>query len=269
MATNVLELHRFDRAPDPRALIDLVTVRDRAAILPAALGLAREVRRLGLRLMLWDDLSQLAPMVDASGTALNTAVFGWDEDTLAPWQCRERALHNPVLRACRMESEPFLIDGSGVRGIWADPLPARGSQGDFAARTGFAAAIVVPVHLPFGQIGAAVLSAADPAAGLDDVFDTLPDTLAPAIRRFVRGYVGLCRDTRYLPPACQLSPREVECLSWIAQGKTDYEISIILGCSHAGVRYHITRACERLNAVNRAQSVFRASQLGYIGPGAP
>ena len=52
MATNVLELHRFDRAPDPRTLIDLVTVRDRAAILPAALGLAREVRRLGLRLML-------------------------------------------------------------------------------------------------------------------------------------------------------------------------------------------------------------------------
>lgn len=269
MATNVLELHRFDRPADSRPLIDQVMIRDRAAILPAALGLAREVRRLGLRLMVWDDLSRLAPMLDASGAQLNTAVFGWDEYALAPWQCLERALHNPVLRACRMESEPFVIDSKGVRTLWDDDGPGAVRDADFAARTGLAAAIVVPVHLPFGQIGAAVLSAGDPGTDLDDVFAALPDALAPAIRRFVRGFVNVCHDARYRPPACQLSPREIECLSWIAQGKTDYEISIILGCSHAGVRYHITRACERLDAVNRAQSVFRASQLGYIGPAAP
>lgn len=269
MATNVLELHRFDRPADLRSLIEQVTIRESSAILPAALNLAREVHRAGLRIMVWDDLARVAPMVDAGGHALNTAVFGWDEDALAPWQCRERALHNPALRACRMESEPFLIDAAGVRTAWADsgfcPVPTS----DFAARTGLAAAIAVPVHLAFGQIGAAILAADDPATELEDAFARLPDQLPAAIRRFVGSYVAVTRDQRYLPQSCQLSPREIECLSWVAQGKTDFEISIILGCSHAGVRYHITRACERLGAVNRAQSVFRASQLGYIGPGAP
>lgn len=269
MATNVLELHRFGRPTDPRQLIELVTIRARGDILPAALGLAREVGRMGLRLMIWDDLARMVPMVDGQGDALGTAVFGWDAESLAPWHCRERILHNPVLRACRVESEPFLIDAAGARTLWGDPVPGSASAADFAERTGFAAAIAVPVHLPFGQIGAAVLSASDPATDLEEAFAALPDALAPAIRRFVRGYVTTMRDARYLPPPCQLSPREVECLSWVAQGKTDYEISIILGCSHAGVRYHITRACERLGAVNRAQSVFRASQLGYIGPVAP
>lgn len=269
MATNVLELHRFDRATDHRSLIELVTIRDRSAILPAALNLAREVSRLGLAIMIWDDLARLAPMMDAGGHALNTAVFGWEEDALAPWQCRERAHHNPALRACRMESEPFLIDAAGVHTPWADPGPSAVATDDFAECTGLTAAIAVPVHMAFGQIGAAILAAADPTTDMKDAFACLPESLPAAIRRFVSSYVAVTRDERYLPPACLLSQREIECLSWIAQGKTDFEISIILGCSHAGVRYHITRACERLGAVNRAQSVFRASQLGYIGPGAP
>jgi DNA-binding CsgD family transcriptional regulator len=54
-------------------------------------------------------------------------------------------------------------------------------------------------------------------------------------------------------------------LRWAALGKTDHEIGIILGCSHAGVRYHLSRACISLGTINRAQSVFRACQLGYLG----
>jgi len=38
--------------------------------------------------------------------------------------------------------------------------------------------------------------------------------------------------------------------------------------SHATIRYHINRASEKLNAVNRAQTVFKAGQLGYLGASA-
>ncbi|MEY4240261.1 MAG: hypothetical protein RL339_2862, partial [Pseudomonadota bacterium] len=48
-------------------------------------------------------------------------------------------------------------------------------------------------------------------------------------------------------------------------GKTDKEISMILGRSHATIRYHIHRAGEKLDSVNRAQTIFKAGQLGYLG----
>ena len=269
MASNVLEFHRFDRPADPRPLIEQVTIREREGILPAALCLARAVRAEGLRIMVWHDLATLAPMADAQGQPLNLAAFGWDAGTLEPWQCREAAFHNPAFRACRTESEPCLVGGKGIAAQWPNPLLDAMTARDLDGKPGQSQVIAVPVHLPFGQVGAAMLTGIDPDDNLERAFANLPDGLAAAIRRFVRGYVTVTRDARYLPPQCLLSPREIECLSWVAQGKTDYEISIILGCSHAGVRYHLTRVCERLGAVNRAQSVFRATQLGYIGPGAP
>ena len=68
-----------------------------------------------------------------------------------------------------------------------------------------------------------------------------------------------------LPSGTRLSKREVECLRWAAIGKTDKEISMILNRSHATIRYHIHRAGEKLDSVNRAQTIFKAGQLGYLG----
>jgi len=66
-----------------------------------------------------------------------------------------------------------------------------------------------------------------------------------------------------LPPS-RLSKREVECLRWAAIGKTDFEISMIMGVSHATVRFHLRNAAAKLNAVNRGQTLFKAAQLGFI-----
>ena len=49
-----------------------------------------------------------------------------------------------------------------------------------------------------------------------------------------------------------------------AIGKTDLEISMIIGRSRATVRFHIHNASIKLDAVNRSQTVFKAAQLGYI-----
>ena len=35
--------------------------------------------------------------------------------------------------------------------------------------------------------------------------------------------------------------------------------------SHATISYHIHRAGEKLDSVNRAQTIFKAGQLGYLG----
>jgi DNA-binding CsgD family transcriptional regulator len=40
---------------------------------------------------------------------------------------------------------------------------------------------------------------------------------------------------------------------------------MIIDLSHATIRYHMQRAGEKLNAVNRAQTIFKAGQLGFLG----
>ncbi len=52
-----------------------------------------------------------------------------------------------------------------------------------------------------------------------------------------------------------LTPRERDCLAWVAEGKSDREISVILGISQATARFHVNNARKTLGAVNRAQAV--------------
>jgi DNA-binding CsgD family transcriptional regulator len=267
VATNVLELRPLDRSP--LSAIDRaeqMAVRTRADALTVARILEREARDLGLRMLVWHDLATLEAMTDEDGEPLNARVFGWSEDEFSPWHNLDKALRSPLLRAARVASAPLWISPRGIRGRGGNRMLDQIDLVELEHGPGPRSAIVIPVHMPLGQIGAAILTPLDPER--DDLSVALArcaESIAPAIWRFVTGYANACRDERYLPTDSLLTSREVECLSWVAHGKTDFEISIILGCSHAGVRYHVTRACAKLGAVNRAQSVFRAAQLGYLG----
>ena len=54
-----------------------------------------------------------------------------------------------------------------------------------------------------------------------------------------------------------LTARERDALALVAEGKTDWEISIILGISEATARFHVDNARRKLGAVTRAQAVAR------------
>ena len=128
------------------------------------------------------------------------------------------------------------------------------------------AAIVIPVHLPFGQISAnSFQSYNDGVTDLSVPFQQYANFLSLLVRRFISGYVMAMRTKRRIPSDCVLTRREVECLRWAAIGKTDKEVGMIISLSHATVRYHVHRAGEKLNSVNRAQTIFKAGQLGYLG----
>ena len=55
-----------------------------------------------------------------------------------------------------------------------------------------------------------------------------------------------------------LSARQTECLTWVAQGKTDPEIGIILGVSPRTVRFHLDKAKDKLKVMTRVQAVTKA-----------
>jgi DNA-binding CsgD family transcriptional regulator len=61
-----------------------------------------------------------------------------------------------------------------------------------------------------------------------------------------------------------LTVREKEVLNWLKQGKTSWDISVILGISERTVNYHIYNIMEKLGATNRPQAVAVATRLGLI-----
>lgn len=61
-----------------------------------------------------------------------------------------------------------------------------------------------------------------------------------------------------------LTPRERECLQWAAVGKSEWEISQILGISEHTSEKHLLNAKLKLRAVNRVQAVAEAIRRGYI-----
>lgn len=249
---------------DQVARVTVVSVKD---IRPAAEAL-RDIAwdRAHLRVALTDNIASKTPLMDEDGGIVAAEVFGWTAPNERWWADTRLALSSPLPRACRYESEPFWVNADGFR----TPQPNRYLEAldlaNFEKRALCKAAIVIPVHLPFGQIGIATYGVADPdRLDLSAEYEEHADELYLLTHRFIAGCVKALRTRQWLPADCQLTKREVECLRWASIGKTDKEISMILSRSHATVRFHIQNAGEKLDAVNRSQTIFKAAQLGYLG----
>lgn len=63
-----------------------------------------------------------------------------------------------------------------------------------------------------------------------------------------------------------LHARERECLLWAGQGKTVWEISVILSLSQSTVKKHLVSAAAKLGVTTRTQAVARATARGLIRP---
>jgi DNA-binding CsgD family transcriptional regulator len=63
--------------------------------------------------------------------------------------------------------------------------------------------------------------------------------------------------------ALVVSARELDCLRWVAAGKSAWEASVILGISERTVRFHLNSAREKLNCTTTTQAVAKvvAQQL--------
>lgn len=210
------------------------------------------------------DIAARRPMLDASGGVLAAVVFGWVDERTQWWKKEEFSLESPLSAACRYESETFWANARGFhthhRNRFLDAIDLK----NFEERAMTKAAIVVPVHLPFGKIGAVCFNTTWDSDDLSAIFQEHWETLTLYANTFLASYVAATRNDVGVPAKCSLSLREVECLEWAAIGKTDDEIACILSRSRATVRFHFHNASLKLNSVNRSQSVFKATQLGFV-----
>ena len=61
-----------------------------------------------------------------------------------------------------------------------------------------------------------------------------------------------------------ITKRESEVLQWLHMGKTNWEISTILGISPLTVKNHVQNVIRKLSVLNRSQAAVKAAKLGLI-----
>lgn len=172
---------------------------------------------------------------------------GW-EDAYA----RERLDRgSPMIRGAQTLAGSF---------VWSEVFPSRKFDwigwkilGDFNLENG----IGVPCHGPGGYC--AVVS-----VGFERI------DLSPRERRAIDlACVALHDQMKALSPAPQdafqpLTDRERDAVAFVAEGKSDWEISVILSIAQATAHSHVENAKRKLGAKTRAQAVARAARLGLI-----
>lgn len=140
-----------------------------------------------------------------------------------------------------------------------------GEAGEFGISVGF----TVPIHGPQAQFSAVTVTS--------DLPPHLADRLISSNRFFIHlmglyynEHVGSIllsqiRDQDIgaidLPV---LSSREKDCLSWVAQGKSSWEISRVLGVSERTVNFHIENAKRKLGVYSRQHAVVKAVMMKLI-----
>ncbi|MET4261460.1 MULTISPECIES: helix-turn-helix transcriptional regulator [unclassified Bradyrhizobium] len=65
-------------------------------------------------------------------------------------------------------------------------------------------------------------------------------------------------------PDVVLSAREKQCLLWVEEGKSSWEIGVILRVSENTVNFHLKNAMRKLEVTTRIQCAIKARRLKLI-----
>jgi len=201
-------------------------------------------------------------------------LFGWAADFREDWERNRLNLISPIANVCRYSNKPFIWRSKDV--VTMTPLAGdtRGKHWHLTAERQIAGGLTIPVHLPLGRVASFSWVARTEVRPFEDVLADYSTQLRMAAILFMDIVAAQGADT----PAIIVSPgtgdtglseREVECLSWVALGKTDSEIATIIDRSVPTVRFHLENAMKKLNVHNRTQAAALAAQAGILGPLVP
>ncbi len=125
-----------------------------------------------------------------------------------------------------------------------------------AADFGLNAGYCIPLHY---DDGGAIISLAGERPDLDPVVKSALQLIGIYAHNRIRTLNRPGRSKKTL-----LSTRECEVLRWAAEGKTSWEIAVILCLAERTVKFQLVEASRKLNAVNRTSAVAKALSQGFI-----
>lgn len=196
--------------------------------------------------------------VPRPGSRMDSYVMlsGWNEVWLDHYLKNDYVQVDPIAQHLRSASEPFVWSEAIAEMTKIRPIERRVMNE--ATEIGMLDGLCVPVYDLDGR--QSVLSMAGQKVDLGPEDRGLLHLCGIYAQNRVRELIGQDR----LDEMPRLAPRERECLQWIAEGKTTWEISSILSISESTADWYITCASRKLGATNRAQAVALAMRWGLI-----
>ncbi|RVT90556.1 LuxR family transcriptional regulator [Sphingomonas crocodyli] len=120
-------------------------------------------------------------------------------------------------------------------------------------RHGIGDGMTVPANIP-GEVSGSCTFALRPG----EVFPCHQFGTAQLIGTFAFEAARRLQNDRRAPPTHALTERQRDCVLWVARGKSDWEVSKILGIRHDTVVQHLKMARERYDVEKRTSLVVRA-----------
>jgi DNA-binding CsgD family transcriptional regulator len=118
--------------------------------------------------------------------------------------------------------------------------------------------VTLPLHGPGTEVDVISLSMRDHPGLVNDRLKTLH---AASVQYWLRFGELNDRPRRTVP---RLTEKELECLRWCKEGKTNWEIGEITSTSEKTVEFHLSNAIRKLGACNRLTAVVIGIQCGLI-----
>ena len=188
-----------------------------------------------------------APLTSANHYAAGGRVFvaapeDWPENAAGRYVCFAQ---NPLLRPIRENRTRYAFSEFAPKDD-----AAFGAYWDALGEAGIGEALCATSYGPDGVIASLHLGFMDRQFGPREALE-----IQLAGLMLTERLLGFGAQRQEDPP--RLTRRERDALGFVAEGKSDWEISVILGISEATARFHVDNARRKLGAVNRAQAAAR------------
>lgn len=233
---------------------DLDTVREPREILA---GLTLFTKNLG-----FEHVTVLANPLGQLATSPDVLVSNAPSDFIADFDARGYARYNPLWRQAEASPVPFTAVETRNRRISEQEQAVLAHIHDkLDLNDGY----IVPVRDGGSGKGAVMFGGHAPKQDplTQSVLNMLGHCVYGQLHDIMTAFAGPMAAPGVESPH-PLTARERECLQWVARGKTDFEIGIILGISARTARFHIENSKRKLGVSSRVQAVTLAMRSGSI-----
>lgn len=186
----------------------------------------------------------------------------WPVEWLERYVARNYVDHDPVVSRMKQLQAPFQwSDAAAKTRVGRGGRAVMGDAGEFKLKDGLAFPLVtLDRQIVMVSLGGEQIDMSGMEFGMISLVATY------AIGRAMELATTPVQTIEHADPAprVDLTPREIECLKWAAVGKSEWEISQILGISEHTSEKHLLNAKFKLGAVNRVQAVAEAIRRGWI-----
>lgn len=192
------------------------------------------------------------PPITSDYVLLSTTPEGWMEEYLA----RGYARFDPILQEAQRRRSAFAWSE-----VYDQPTLTTHQREVLGGRTAhnMSDGLSIPIVNLHGCVGTVNI------VGSTEALDEIGWSAMAMASVFLYQKLISLRPAATAPVADKsLSPREIEILSWITEGKSDWQIGQILSISEKTVNYHIENVKRKFGVATRVQAVVGAMRQGML-----